>query len=113
MRRARAEESNVAYQCIEVGSDYVFADGDEIYGYCCIIIGDEPAYHVIDGAWMVHGKQTDHMQSYIEWHFLSIPKQKNYLERCFASDGMAEAIINAYSRSYTTLEYISFSAYDM
>ena len=24
-------------------------------GYCCIIIGDEPAYHVIDGSW-----KTDH-----------------------------------------------------
>ena len=23
----------------------------EIIGYCCIIIGDEPAYHQIEGAW--------------------------------------------------------------
>lgn len=30
---------------------YVFVDGCEIVGYCCIIIGDEPAYHHIDGTW--------------------------------------------------------------
>ncbi len=30
---------------------YVFTDGKGVIGYCCIIIGDEPAYHVIDGAW--------------------------------------------------------------
>lgn len=29
----------------------MFADNAEIYGYCCIIIGDESAYKVIDGAW--------------------------------------------------------------
>ncbi len=26
-------------------------EGDIILGYCCIIIGDEPAYNKIDGAW--------------------------------------------------------------
>ena len=36
---------------IEKGIGYVFSDGNDIYGYCCIIVGDEPAYHVIDGAW--------------------------------------------------------------
>lgn len=36
---------------IAAGSGYVFADGDDVYGYCCIVIGDEPAYRVIDGAW--------------------------------------------------------------
>lgn len=30
---------------------YVFTDGREIIGYCCIIMGDEPAYQKIDGAW--------------------------------------------------------------
>ena len=30
---------------------YAFTDNDEIIGYCCIIIGDEPAYRKIDGAW--------------------------------------------------------------
>ena len=80
LRNAYAEEANKAYQCIEdarayhsllgfvqwhpgyptlqtikddieAGIGYVFAEGDKVYGYCCIIIGDEPAYHVIDGAW--------------------------------------------------------------
>ena len=36
---------------IAEGIGFVFAEGQEIFGYCCIIIGDEPAYHVIDGAW--------------------------------------------------------------
>lgn len=30
---------------------YVFVDDGEIIGYCCLIIGDEPAYHEITGAW--------------------------------------------------------------
>ena len=80
LRNANMEEADKAYQCIddvrdyhnslgfvqwhpgyptlqtikndiEIGIGYVFADGDDIYGYCCIVIGDEPAYHVIDGAW--------------------------------------------------------------
>ncbi|MBQ7871702.1 MAG: GNAT family N-acetyltransferase [Oscillospiraceae bacterium] len=33
------------------GIGYVFAQGDRLLGYCCIIIGDEPAYHSIEGAW--------------------------------------------------------------
>ena len=36
---------------IEQGIGYVFADETGIIGYCCIIIGDEPAYHKIEGAW--------------------------------------------------------------
>ena len=36
---------------IEAGVGYVFAESKNILGYCCIIIGDEPAYHTIDGAW--------------------------------------------------------------
>lgn len=36
------------------GTGYVFVRGREIIGYCCLLIGEEPAYHVIDGAW-----QTD------------------------------------------------------
>lgn len=36
---------------IEHGIGYAFADERGICGYCCIIIGDEPAYHKIDGAW--------------------------------------------------------------
>lgn len=80
LRQIRPEEVAAAYQCIEdarayhssfgfvqwhpgyptlqtieddgkAGNGYVFADGDTVCGYCCIIIGDEPAYRVIDGAW--------------------------------------------------------------
>lgn len=30
---------------------YVFLNEQGIIGYCCIIIGDEPAYSQIEGAW--------------------------------------------------------------
>ena len=30
---------------------YVFTNDNEILGYCCIIMGDEPAYKNIDGKW--------------------------------------------------------------
>lgn len=36
---------------IERNIGYVFVDENGILGYCCIIIGDEPAYHEIKGAW--------------------------------------------------------------
>lgn len=80
LRKAKPYEAQLCYQCIEDArvyhrsmgfvqwhSDYpteqtilddiaqnigyVFVKGREIVGYCCIIIGDEPAYHKIDGAW--------------------------------------------------------------
>ena len=80
LRKARKGEEYAAYQCIEDarvyhkslgfvqwhpnyptlstiegdtkdGTGFVFVEDDVILGYCCIIIGDEPAYHVIDGAW--------------------------------------------------------------
>ena len=80
LRRACAGEDKIAYQCIEdarayhsslgfvqwhpgyptlqtikddidAGIGFVFTDSNDVCGYCCIIIGDEPAYHVIDGAW--------------------------------------------------------------
>ncbi len=80
LKRATADEANLSYQFIEdarayhrslgfvqwhpgyptlttveddieAGIGYVFAEDNEIYGYCCIIIGDEPAYRVINGAW--------------------------------------------------------------
>lgn len=80
LRRAEKHEAETCYQCIEdarayhrslgfvqwhpdyptlktieddiaEGTGYVFVNGSTIIGYCCIIIGDEPAYHVIDGAW--------------------------------------------------------------
>ena len=37
---------------IRNGIGFVFSEDDNhIIGYTCIIIGDEPAYHVIEGAW--------------------------------------------------------------
>lgn len=80
LRIAKFCEAELCYQCVEDARDYhksmgfvqwhpdyptqqtilddiansigyVFVDGCEIVGYCCIIIGDEPAYHHIDGAW--------------------------------------------------------------
>ena len=73
-------EANTSYQCIEDAREYhatlgftqwhagyptlhtieediekdigfVFVEDNEVVGSCCIIIGDEPAYHVIDGSW--------------------------------------------------------------
>ena len=80
LRKAKMDEAKTSYQCIEdarayhnsmgfvqwhpgyptlatieddikASIGYVFEEGNEIYGYCCIIIGDEPAYRVIDGEW--------------------------------------------------------------
>lgn len=80
LRKAQIDEANTSYQCIEDakkyqnslgfvqwhegyptflmiedditnGTGFVFVEDNEILGYCCIIIGDEPAYHVIDGSW--------------------------------------------------------------
>ena len=80
LRTARQNEAEICYQCIEDArayhkalgfeqwhSDYptqqtilddithkigyAFTDETGVIGYCCIIIGDEPAYHEIAGAW--------------------------------------------------------------
>ena len=80
LRKAYMNEANTSYQCIEDARDYhtflgftqwyagyptlrtieediehgigfVFVEDNEIAGYCCIIIGDEPAYRVINGSW--------------------------------------------------------------
>lgn len=80
LRKAREKEAELCYQCIEDARayhrsmgfvqwhpdyptqqtilddiaqniGYVFVKEEEILGYCCIIVGDEPAYHKIDGAW--------------------------------------------------------------
>ena len=80
LRKAQFSEAEVCYQCIEdarayhksmgfeqwhpdyptqqtiyddivQNTGYVFVDKGGIIGYCCIIIGDEPAYHEIAGAW--------------------------------------------------------------
>ena len=36
---------------ISNGTGYAFIEGEKIIGYCCILIGDEPAYHEIEGNW--------------------------------------------------------------
>lgn len=80
LRLAQQQEAGVCYQCIEdarayhkflgfeqwhpdyptqqtvlddiaKGIGYAFVDENGIVGYCCIMIGDEPAYQKIDGAW--------------------------------------------------------------
>ena len=80
LRKAYMNEANTSYRCIEDAREYhatlgftqwhagyptlhtieediekdigfVFVEDNEVVGYCCIIIGDEPAYHVIDGSW--------------------------------------------------------------
>lgn len=80
LRKAKANEAEICYQCIEdarayhksLGFEqwrpdyptretilediaqnmgYTFVDEQGIVGYCCIIIGDEPAYRQIEGAW--------------------------------------------------------------
>lgn len=80
LRKAKPHETELCYRCIEdarayhksMGFEqwhpdyptqqtilddiaqnigYVFVNKKEIVGYCCIIIGDEPAYHKIEGAW--------------------------------------------------------------
>lgn len=41
----------------DIGKDvgYVMAHGDEIVGYCAVLVNDEPAYDNIDGAWQTDG----------------------------------------------------------
>ena len=80
LRLAQRQEAAMCYQCIEdarayhkslgfeqwhpdyptrqtifddiaQGIGYAFTDDTGVIGYCCIVIGDEPAYHKIDGAW--------------------------------------------------------------
>ena len=80
LRKAQQREAEICYQCIEDARAYhkslgfeqwhpdyptrqtilddidrnigfVFADENGVVGYCCIIIGEEPAYRSIDGAW--------------------------------------------------------------
>ena len=80
MRPARREEAEACYRCIEdarayhkslgfeqwhpdyptqqtIRDDiaqnigYAFADDRGVIGYCAIVVGDEPAYRQIEGAW--------------------------------------------------------------
>ena len=36
---------------VRKGIGFVFAEGDALLGYGCIVIGDEPVYRRIEGAW--------------------------------------------------------------
>lgn len=80
LRKAKPTEAEICYQCIEdarayhksmgfeqwhpnypilqtilddiaQNTGYAFVDEQGVIGYCCVIFGDEPAYHKIDGAW--------------------------------------------------------------
>ena len=97
LRNAHMNEADASYQCIEDAREYhaslgftqwhpdyptlrtlkediekgigfVFAEDDDVIGYCCIIIGEEPAYRVIDGAW-----KTD--RAYAVVHRMAFSKQ--------------------------------------
>ncbi|MBR5534105.1 MAG: GNAT family N-acetyltransferase [Ruminiclostridium sp.] len=114
VRKACAEDIRAAYQCIEdareyhrsmgfvqwhpgyptcatieqdveAGIGYVFAEGHEICGYCCMIFGDEPAYHRIDGAW-----KTD--RPYAVIHRMAFSQQS----RGKGLSGEALALVKAY-----------------
>ncbi|MDY5730911.1 MAG: GNAT family N-acetyltransferase [Eubacteriales bacterium] len=81
LRKALENEAKLAYQCIDEarnyqqslgfiqwhagypnmttikediqkGIGYVFEEDGKILGYCCILLGDEPAYHEIEGTWL-------------------------------------------------------------
>lgn len=87
MRLAFPEEAELCFQCIEDARSYhkslgfeqwhpdyptlqtirddiaqkigfVFVDRYDIVGCCCIIIGDEPAYHEINGTWKTNRSYT-------------------------------------------------------
>lgn len=80
LRKAEPNEVELCYQCIEDArayhkslgfeqwrpeyptrqtilddiarnTGYVFVNEQGVVGYCCVIIGDEPAYQKIEGAW--------------------------------------------------------------
>lgn len=42
---------SIIAQDINSGIGYVFCEDGKLLGYCCLIIGDEPAYRRIEGAW--------------------------------------------------------------
>lgn len=87
LRKAKIQEAEVCYQCIEdarayhksqgfvqwhpdyptrqtilddiaQNNGYVFVNEQEILGYCCMIIGEEPAYRNIEGAWKTDSPYT-------------------------------------------------------
>jgi len=55
---------------ITQGAGFVMADGDNIAGYCAILINDEPAYAEIKGKWLTEG-------DFVVFHRVAI--SENYL----------------------------------
>ena len=72
---------------IEDGIGYVFTEGGELLGYCCIIIGDEPAYRDIEGAW-----RTDRPYAVVHRMALAADKRGRGLS------GKAFSLIRAFCR---------------
>ncbi len=64
---------------IETGSAYVMTDGDNIIGYCSILINDEPAYANIKGHWLTNG-------DFVGYHRVAISEK--YLGKGFAQKMM-------------------------
>ena len=60
---------------INNGYGFVLANGDDIAGYCAIIINDEPAYEAIEGKWLTNG-------DFIVYHRVAIAE--NYLGKGLA-----------------------------
>ncbi len=55
----------VIQQDIQRKAGYVLLDGDQLVGYCALLIDDEPAYQHIQGAWL-----SD--QSFVVFHRVAI-----------------------------------------
>ena len=109
LRKATMEELNDAFQCIidareyqnslgfvqwtdeypthetikddiASGTGFAFSEDDRLIGYCCVLIGDEPAYHEIDGAW-----RTDHPYAVVHrMAFLKESRGKGYAGKAFS-----------------------------
>ena len=63
---------------VNAGIGYAFVDeNDNPIGYFCIIVGDEPAYKVIEGAWL----NDNPMQLSIGWLLVKVPGAGDYLAK--------------------------------
>lgn len=62
----------------EVG--YVLADGDQIAGYCAILINDEPAYADIKGKWLTEG-------DFVVYHRVAISED-------YIGKGLSKTLLN-------------------
>jgi GNAT superfamily N-acetyltransferase len=65
IKRRKADGSNqwqdgypnpaIVHRDIDNGYGFVLTNGQEIVGYCAILINDEPAYDAIKGQWLTNG----------------------------------------------------------